>query len=64
MMKNYSIRRLGTDPDNNEHFGILEHRTEQIVMTVNDILKAQIVKTSLNNGSGFDGWTPSFIIKK
>jgi len=64
MMKNYSIRKLAIDPDNNEHFGIFEHNTDQIIMTVADQFKAQIIKTNLNNGYGFDGWTPAFMLQK
>lgn len=64
MMKNYSIKRLGTDPDNNINYGIFEHQTEQVIMTCKDQFHAQVVKTKLNGGSGFDGWTPAFMLEK
>ena len=63
MMKNYSVKRLGTDPGNGEHFGIFEHQTEQVIMQCKDQFHAQVVKTKLNNGAGFDGWTPAFMVR-
>ena len=58
---NYMIKR---NVDDNDIYEIFESRTEQNIMQCEDEWDAQILKTSLNNGSGFDGWTPTFFIKK
>lgn len=63
MMKNYSVKRLGTDPENNLNYGIFEHQTEQVIMQCRDQFHAQVMKTKLNNGHGFDGWTPAFMVQ-
>ena len=56
---NYMIKR---NVDDNDIYEIFESRTEQNIMQCEDEWDAQILKTSLNNGSGFDGWTPSFFL--
>jgi hypothetical protein len=59
MKMNYMIKR---NVDDNDIYEIFESRTEQNIMQCEDEWDAQILKTSLNNGSGFDGWTPSFFL--
>lgn len=55
---NYVIKKNGKVWD------IHETRTEQVVKTCSTATEAQVVKTHLNCGGGFDSWTPSFIIQK
>ena len=54
---NYVIKKNG------KVWEVHETRTEQVVQICSCATKAQIVKTHLNNGGGFDSWTPSFILK-
>ena len=56
-MKNYEIKKNG------EVYDLMETRTEQVIGTYSDVLKAQVAKTHFNRGGGFDGWTPSFFLK-
>lgn len=56
-MMNYVIKENGGSWD------VYETRTEQVVKTCSTICEAQVVKTHLNLGGGFDSWTPSFFLK-
>lgn len=42
---------------------IVEKQTDQIVMVYKTREQAQPLLRQLNFGGGFDGWTPSFILK-
>jgi len=55
---NYEIKKNG------KVWNIHETRTEQVVKTCSTVTEAQIAKTHLNCGGGFDSWTPSFILQK
>lgn len=56
-MINYTIKRTAGD------YHIVERDTSHVVCVCLDVSKAQIVKTHLNRGGGFDGWTPAFILQ-
>lgn len=56
-MMNYTIKRTADD------YQIVERDTSLVVRVCPDVSKAQIVKTHLNRGGGFDGWTPAFILQ-
>jgi hypothetical protein len=57
-MPDYQIKKNGRDWD------IYETQTEQVIETCSSVLEAQIVKTHLNRGGGFAGWTPMFMLQK
>lgn len=40
-----------------------EVATEQILMRLGDLEEANTVADFLESGGGFDGWTPSFLLK-
>lgn len=44
-------------------FDIIETNTNQVVFTSNQ-KDAKMFMRHLNLGGGFDGWTPSFVLKK
>lgn len=54
---NYSIKKTAGN------CSIVERDTNQVVLLCSDVLKAQTVKTHLNRGGGFDGWTPAFFLQ-
>jgi hypothetical protein len=56
MMKNYMIKKNG------DFWDIVETQTNQVVKSCINPCTAQVFKTKLNRGSGFDGWTPSFFV--
>jgi len=56
-MGNYFVKQ------ENGKFNIIERDTEQTVKSSNNYCKARKLCDWLNKGGGFDGWTPSFIIK-
>lgn len=45
---------------NNEKYHIMEHQNEFIVKTYDDYTQAKKTKNHLNNGGGFNGFTPLF----
>lgn len=57
MMKNYVIKKNG------DFWDVVETQTDQVVKSCATPCKAQVFKTSLNLGGGFDGWTPTFFVK-
>jgi hypothetical protein len=50
----------------NSKYDILEESTEQVVKSFSGdkFLDARAFMRHLNLGGGFDGWTPSFFLKK
>jgi hypothetical protein len=44
-------------------FEVYETATEQVIKSFSDAKEAKKFMKSLNLGSGFDGWTPSFVLK-
>lgn len=56
MTKNYIIKKNG------DVWDIIETQTDQVVKSCINPCSAQIFKTKLNNGSGFDGCTPAFFV--
>lgn len=46
----------------NEFYKVIEQDTGHIIGSYPSAIKAQIIKTALNNGAGFDGWTPEFFL--
>lgn len=58
MTKNYIIKKSG------DYWDVIETQTEQVVKTCINPCSAQVIKTKLNNGYGFDGWTPAFMLSK
>lgn len=56
-MGNYFVKQ------DNGKFNIIERDTEQTIKILSNYCKAKKFCDWLNNGGGFDGWTPSFIIK-
>lgn len=58
MALDYEIKKKG------KQWEVRETRTDQVIETCPHILRAQIVKTHLNRGGGFAGWTPAFILQK
>ena len=45
-------------------FKVLETKTEQVLGTFQDPKEARQLLRHLNLGGGFDGWTPSFLLKQ
>lgn len=45
-------------------YNVLEEETNQVIKQFLRKVDALKVSMFLNNGGGFDGWTPSFILKK
>jgi len=57
-MGNYYIKK------NDSHkFEVMERSTEQSIGVFADYKSAQEMSKKLNNGAGFDGWTPTFFLK-
>lgn len=48
----------------NKKYVIHEKATDQIIMTFDKLCEARNRVKKLNFGAAFDGWTPSFMIKK
>jgi hypothetical protein len=46
------------------NYTVIETATEQIIKTFKTLKEAKSYMRSLNLGSGFDGWTPRFMLKK
>jgi hypothetical protein len=44
-------------------YKVIEKDTGHIIGIYPTSIKAQIIKTALNNGAGFDGWTPDFLLR-
>jgi len=58
------MRKLNYDIKKNGRFWDLhETKTEHIVGTYDTIQSAQVAKTHLNRGGGFDGWTPAYMLR-
>ena len=55
---NYEIKLS----DDKNVYRILETTTGQYIADTNTVFKAQYVKTNLNRGGGFDGFTPPFFM--
>ena len=55
---NYKIK---TSPSN--VFEVLETKTNQVIASFAEHKTAKELLRHLNLGGGFDGWTPSFILK-
>lgn len=60
---NYNLVEGRTDKSK---YDILEETTEQVIKSYpgNEFSEARAFMRHLNLGGGFDGWTPSFFIKK
>lgn len=58
-MMNYKIKEV-----NKEEFEVLETQTNQTVKKFNTYQEAKKFLRHLNLGGGFDGWTPTFVLKK
>jgi hypothetical protein len=56
-MMDYVIKK------NNDVWDIYETQTDLIVKTCSTAQDAQIMKTKLNRGGGFSGWTPAFFLE-
>ena len=54
---NYKIK------NNNNVFDVLETATNQIIASFPTQKEAKDLLRKLNLGGGFDGWTPTFILK-
>jgi len=50
---------------NRDMYDVLETLTDQVIKSFpgEDFLKARTFMRHLNLGGGFDGWTPSFLVK-
>jgi hypothetical protein len=44
-------------------YKVIEKDTGHIIGIYSNSIKAQIAKTALNGGAGFDGWTPEFFLR-
>lgn len=55
---NYKIEEI------NSNFVVVETQTEQIVRAFNTRDKARKFMKFLNLGGAFDGWTPTFFLKR
>jgi hypothetical protein len=54
---NYYLERVGS------RFAIIERETKQVVFNHVDRKTTLTLMRKLNEGSGFDGWTPEFILQ-
>lgn len=45
-------------------FHVVEVETEQVIKDFVFLNEARAFAKKLNNGLGFDGWTPNFFLKK
>lgn len=43
-------------------YRILETKTNQYIADIDNVINAQVIKTNLNRGGGFDGFTPPFFM--
>jgi hypothetical protein len=55
---NYKVK------NNSNIFEVLEIRTDQVIAKFPTQKEAKELLRHLNLGGGFDGWTPSFILKQ
>ena len=46
------------------NFEIVEKATGQVIVKADDALDAREIMRNLNKGRAFDGWTPSFFLKR
>lgn len=44
-------------------YRLLETRSKQCIFETDNVFEAQKIKTNLNKGGGFDGWTPPFFLQ-
>lgn len=44
-------------------FSVYEIPSKEIVITYRTLKKAKEITNKLNNGCGFNGWTPTFLCK-
>ena len=65
---NYKVKEALMQPEISEKncpiFNVIETTTNQIIKTFMTEKDAKQFLRHLNFGGGFDGWTPSFILKK
>lgn len=65
---NYKVKETLMWPETSEKncpiFNVIETTTNQIIKTFMVEKEAKQFLRHLNFGGGFDGWTPSFILKK
>ena len=58
MDANYTVKRVA------KKFVVKEIRTDQIIQTFHTNKEAVALAKKMNNGGGFDGWSPTFMLKK
>lgn len=58
MALDYEIKKKGRE------WEVREMQTDQVIETCPLVWRAQLVKTHLNRGGGFAGWTPAFMLQK
>jgi hypothetical protein len=58
MLMNYRVETVENS------FVIIESQTEQVIRSFNTRDKAKKFLRHLNLGGAFDGWTPTFFLKK
>jgi hypothetical protein len=61
MAKNLNYNLVTAGKEN--HYSIFETSTEQVLKTFDNFNEARKFMRHLNLGGGFDGWTPSFLLK-
>lgn len=59
-LNNYSVISVA----NTEYFGVYENTTDQVVWQAKKEKDALRKARLFDNGSGFSGWTPAFILKR
>lgn len=59
MPVNYKVEQTS-----DKKFSVKEVKTEQIIKVFSNNKDAREYMKGLNLGRGFDGWSPSFILKK
>lgn len=58
MGANYNVQKIS------KKFVVKEIKTDSVIQTFNTIKEANSLAKKMNNGGGFDGWSPTFILKK
>lgn len=58
---NYEV--VFNDIDALGKFSVIENQTGQIIDSFSKVDNAREIAKKLNNGLGFDGWTPNFFLK-
>lgn len=65
---NYKVKQGLLHPESSEKncpvYDVVETTTSQVIQTFLDQKEAKAFLRHLNFGGGFDGWTPSFMLKK